>query len=139
VDIATVIRKRLEELGIEQRDLAAAAEVTESYISQLLAGKKMPPAPDRTDLYEKIARLLQLPSQELAKLADTQRREEQKRKVLDPPRPLFQSSASSFSGNVSPPRGNRLPTSSSGSLSANSNASSPKSFSMSRNEWPGKN
>jgi transcriptional regulator with XRE-family HTH domain len=89
VDIASVIRKRLEELGIEQRDLAAAAEVTESYISQLLAGKKMPPAPDRTDLYEKIARLLQFPSQELAKLADTQRREEQKRKVLDPPRPLF--------------------------------------------------
>jgi transcriptional regulator with XRE-family HTH domain len=89
VDIASVIRKRLDELGLEQHDLAAAAEVTESYISQLLAGKKMPPAPDRTDLYEKIARLLQRPSQELAQLADTQRREEQKRKVLDPPRPLF--------------------------------------------------
>jgi hypothetical protein len=63
--------------------------VTESYISQLLAGKKMPPASDRTDLYDKIARLLKLPRQELAKLADTQRREERKRQVLDPPRPLF--------------------------------------------------
>src|SRR3954454_10656262 len=89
VDVSLVIKQRLEQLGAEQKDLAAAAEVTESYISQLLAGKKMPPAPDRTDLYEKIARLLQLPSQELAKLADTQRREERKRQVLDPPRPLF--------------------------------------------------
>jgi transcriptional regulator with XRE-family HTH domain len=89
VDIASVIRQRLDELGLEQRDLAVAAAVTESYISQLLAGKKMPPASDRTDLYDKIARLLKLPRQELAKLADTQRREERKRQVLDPPRPLF--------------------------------------------------
>ena len=49
----------------------------------------MPPAPDRTDLYDRFAKLLQLPSKELAKLADTQRHEELKRKVLDPPQPLF--------------------------------------------------
>lgn len=89
MDIASVIQQRLEELGIEQRDLAVAAEVTESYISQLLTQKKMPPAPDRSDIYEKIARVLKLPSQELARLADTQRREERKRKALDPPQPLF--------------------------------------------------
>ena len=89
MDIASVIRQRLEELGIEQRDLAVAAEVTESYVSQLLTQKKLPPAPDRTDLYEKIARVLKLPSQELARLANTQRREEIKRKALDPPQPLF--------------------------------------------------
>jgi transcriptional regulator with XRE-family HTH domain len=90
VDIASVIRHRLDELGIEQRDLAVSAEVTESYISQLLANKKTPPAPDRTDIYDKIAKVLKLSSKELARLADTQRREELKRKVLDPPRPLFQ-------------------------------------------------
>ena len=49
----------------------------------------MPPAPDRTDLYERFGKLLQLSSKELAKLADTQRHEELKRKVLDPPQPLF--------------------------------------------------
>jgi predicted XRE-type DNA-binding protein len=38
-----VIKQRLEELGLEQRELAAAAEVTESYISQLLTRKKLPP------------------------------------------------------------------------------------------------
>lgn len=90
MDIVSVIRHRLDELGIGQRELAVAAEVTESYISQLLAKKKTPPAADRTDIYDKIARALKLPGKDLAKLADTQRREELKRKVLDPPRPLFQ-------------------------------------------------
>jgi transcriptional regulator with XRE-family HTH domain len=90
VDIASVIRRRLNELGIEQRELAVAAEVTESYISQLLAKKKTPPASDRTDIYIKFAKVLKLPSKDLSRLADTQRREEHKRKVLDPPRPLFQ-------------------------------------------------
>lgn len=90
MDIASVIRQRLDELGIGQRELAVAAEVTESYISQLLANKKTPPAPDRTDIYDKIAKALNLSSKELARLADTQRREELRRKVLDPPRPLFQ-------------------------------------------------
>jgi predicted transcriptional regulator len=54
MDVALLIRHRLKELGLEQKDLAAAAEVTESYISQLLARKKAPPAPGRTDIYEKI-------------------------------------------------------------------------------------
>ncbi len=90
MDIASVIRHRLDELDIGQRELAVAAEVTESYISQLLAKKKTPPAPDRTDIYDKIAKVLKLPNKELARLADIQRREELKRKVLDPPRPLFQ-------------------------------------------------
>src|SRR5437868_974476 len=90
MDIASVIRHRLDELGIEQRELAVAAEVTESYISQLLAKKKTPPAPDRTDIYERIATVLKLPGKDLSRLADTQRREELKRKVLDPPQPLFQ-------------------------------------------------
>jgi predicted transcriptional regulator len=43
MDVLLVIRKRLEELGAEQRDLAAAAEVTESYISQLMTRRKPPP------------------------------------------------------------------------------------------------
>ena len=48
MDVGSVIRQRLGELGLEQKDLATAAEVTESYISQLLTRKKAPPAPDRT-------------------------------------------------------------------------------------------
>jgi transcriptional regulator with XRE-family HTH domain len=84
-----VIRHRLKELGLDQRDLAAAAQVTESYISQLLTRKKSPPAPGRTDIYDKIGSFLRLPNGELSRLADLQRREDLKRKVADPPEPLF--------------------------------------------------
>jgi transcriptional regulator with XRE-family HTH domain len=89
VDVCLVIKQRLEELGLEQKDLASAAEVTESYISQLLTRKKLPPAPDRTDIYEKMAKFLKLPADRLSKLADLQRMEELKRNLTDPPAPLF--------------------------------------------------
>jgi transcriptional regulator with XRE-family HTH domain len=89
VDVCLVIKRRLDELGLEQKDLATAAEVTESYISQLLARKKLPPGPDRTDIYEKMAKFLKLPSDRLSKLANHQRREELKRSLGDPPAPLF--------------------------------------------------
>jgi len=90
VDVSLLIRHRLKELGLEQKDLAAAAQVTESYISQLLARKKAPPAPGRTDIYEKIGRALRLPTVELSNLADLQRKEELRKKAAEPPRPLFQ-------------------------------------------------
>src|SRR2546427_1048626 len=89
VDVSLVIKHRLKELSLEQRDLASATEVTESYISQLLTRKKAPPAPDRTDIYEKMEKFLKLPSGELAKLADLERQEHLKKKLGDPPGPLF--------------------------------------------------
>jgi transcriptional regulator with XRE-family HTH domain len=89
VDVCLAIKQRLEKLGLEQRDLAAAAEVTESYISQLLTRKKLPPAPGRTDIYDKMGRFLKLPGGKLAKLAEHQRKEELKRNLGDPPKPLF--------------------------------------------------
>lgn len=84
MDVCSVIRARLRELGLEQKDLAAAAEVTESYISQLLNRKKLPPAPDRTDIYEKMGRFLQLSKGELAKLARAQRLDELRRGYEEP-------------------------------------------------------
>jgi len=90
MDVCLVIREPLARLGLEQKDLAAAAEVTESYISQLLTRKKLPPAPDRTDIYEKMGEFLKLASGRLAKLAELQRRAELKKDFEDPPTPLFQ-------------------------------------------------
>ena len=90
MDVPQVIRRRLEELGLEQKDLATAAQVTESYISQLLARKKSPPVPNRTDIYDKMGTFLRLPVGELSKLADLQRTEDLKKKVADPPKPLFE-------------------------------------------------
>jgi len=89
VDVAFVIRRRLEDFGLEQRDLAQAAQVTESYISQLLTGRRAPPAPNRTDIYDKMDKFLKLPTGELAKLADHQRREHLKKELGDEPAPLF--------------------------------------------------
>lgn len=89
VDVSLLIRQRLSELGLDQKDLAAAAQVTESYISQLLARKKAPPAPARTAIYEKIGQFLKLPGGELSRLADVQRQLELKKKVAEPPPPLF--------------------------------------------------
>ncbi len=83
MEISLVIRRRLKQMGLEQRDLARAAQVTESYISQLLTLKKAPPAPDRTE------KVLKFPRGELARLAGLQRREALKKTLGDAPTPLF--------------------------------------------------
>jgi transcriptional regulator with XRE-family HTH domain len=88
VDVCLVIKRRLDELGLEQKDLAAAAEVTESYVSQLLTRKKLPPASDRTDVYDRMEKFLKLPSGRLSELADEERKQELKRKLGGPPAPL---------------------------------------------------
>jgi transcriptional regulator with XRE-family HTH domain len=89
MDVSFVIRQRLEEFGLEQRELARAAQVTESYISQLLTRKKAPPAPGRTDIYDKMERFLKLPSGELTRLVRLQRKAELKRELGEEPAPLF--------------------------------------------------
>ena len=89
MDVSFAIRQRLDLLGLEQKGLARAARVTESYISQLLTRKKAPPAPERTDIYDRMDRFLKLPLGELAKLADLQRKDELRRELGDEPTPLF--------------------------------------------------
>jgi transcriptional regulator with XRE-family HTH domain len=89
MDVSQLIQQKLTELGLDQRHLADAAQVTESYISQLLSRKKMPPAPERTDIYDKLGRALKLPAGKLAGLADLQRRQELKKKIQSPPVPLL--------------------------------------------------
>ncbi|MGH7509336.1 MAG: helix-turn-helix domain-containing protein [Gemmatimonadales bacterium] len=89
MDVSLVIRQRLDAFGLDQRELARAAQVTESYISQLLTRRKAPPAPNRTDIYDKMDKFLKLPSGELARLADVQRKQELKRELAEEPTPLF--------------------------------------------------
>jgi len=83
MDVALVIRQRLDELGLDQRDLADAADVTESYVSQILTRKKAPPAPDRTDIYDRMDRFLKLPHGELARVAEAHLKEALKRRLGD--------------------------------------------------------
>ena len=74
MDMLFVIKQRMEELGLEQKDLAVGAKVTESYISQLLTQKKAPPAPERTDIYSKMEKSLELPNGRLSRLAELEMR-----------------------------------------------------------------
>jgi len=90
VQLSLIIRQRLKGLGLEQRDLAAAAQVTESYISQLLSGKKAPPAVERTDLYDRMDTFLEFPKGHLSSVVQAQRREELTKKLAEPPTPLLQ-------------------------------------------------
>jgi len=89
VSFALFIRQRLSVLRTEQRDLAAAAQVTDSYVSQLITGKKPPPAPERTDIYDRMEAFLRLPRGKLARLAELERREAVKRILAEPPAPLL--------------------------------------------------
>src|SRR5246127_1585270 len=89
MDVSQLIQQKLNELGLGQRDLADAAEVSESYISQLLSRKKTPPAPERTDIYDKLGRFLKLPAGKLASLAELQRKQALKKKIQSPLAPLF--------------------------------------------------
>ncbi len=89
MDVSQLIQEKLAELGLEQRHLADAANVTESYISQLLTRKKTPPGPERTDIYDKLGRFLKLPAGTLETLADLQRKQEFSKRIQNPPLPLF--------------------------------------------------
>lgn len=89
MDVAELIKTRLDALGHGQREIAAAAEVTESYVSQLLSRKKLPPAPDRTDIYERMEKFLRLSNGELSKLARAQRMEKLRRGYEEVPKPLL--------------------------------------------------
>jgi transcriptional regulator with XRE-family HTH domain len=89
MDMSQLIRQKLNKLGLKQRTLADAADVTASYISQLLSRNKMPPAPERTDIYEKLESVLKLPAGKLAGLADLQRKQALKENIQSPPVPLF--------------------------------------------------
>ena len=89
MDVSLAIKQRLEELRLEQKGLAAKAGVTDSYISQLLSGKKLPPAPDRTDIYAKMEKFLKLPAGKLSELAGHQRKEHLRKNLGDRPAPLF--------------------------------------------------
>ena len=90
MNFSALVRSRLATLGYGQKDLARAAQVTDSYVSQLLTRKKAPPARNRTDIYARMEVFLKLKPGELGRLAESERAEQIKRKLGQAPEPLFQ-------------------------------------------------
>ena len=88
MDLPLLIKHRLKELRRGQKELAAAAQVTESYISQLLKGRRS--AGVREDGHLRQDRAVpQAAPDTLAQMADVQRTDALKKKLADPPTPLF--------------------------------------------------
>lgn len=67
------MRRRLNELQRTPGELADALEVPESYITDLLAGRRRPPAPGSTDVYDRMTRFLRLRRNELSTTARAER------------------------------------------------------------------
>ena len=90
MSFSALVKSRLVKLGYGQKDLARAAQVTDSYISQLLGDRKAPPGRERTDIYAKMEAFLQIAPGELGRLAEIERAEELKRRLGRTPEPMFQ-------------------------------------------------
>lgn len=87
VKVARLIRRRLKELGRTPSELAQAARVPDIYIKDLLAGRRLPPAPGQTDLYDRMTRFLKLHRSDLPGCARAEREptvDARRGKALDP-------------------------------------------------------
>ncbi len=73
VKVGELLRQRLKELKRTTEELATAAQVPPVYIEDLIAGRRRPPLPGRTDVYQRMTSFLQLGRNDLAMCADAER------------------------------------------------------------------
>lgn len=73
VKVGELLKDRLEETERTVDALAEVAEVPVEYMTQLMNGKRRPPLPSRTDIYEKVTRFLGLGRNDLAMCATAER------------------------------------------------------------------
>lgn len=64
--VSELISRRLKELQRTPGELAEAVQVPESYITDLLAGRRRLPVLGRTDVYDRMTKFLRLPRNELS-------------------------------------------------------------------------
>jgi hypothetical protein len=73
VKVGQLLRRRLRELKRTPRELAEAVNVSEDYMADLVAGRRRPPAPGRTDLYAPMTKFLRLHRNDLPTCARAER------------------------------------------------------------------
>src|SRR5205814_8538737 len=73
VKVSLLLRRRLRELKRTPRELAEAVKVSEDYMAELVAGRRRPPAPSRSDLYTPMTKFLRLHRNDLPTRARAER------------------------------------------------------------------
>ena len=71
--VRKLLAERLKETDRSADDLAEAVEVPAHYVTDLISGRRRPPLPARTDLYERMTRFLRLGRTDLADCAKAER------------------------------------------------------------------
>ena len=73
VKVGDLVRRRLRELGRTQGELAAALDLPEVYVADLVAGRRRPPALAQGDFYDGMTRFLRLHRNDLLLCARAER------------------------------------------------------------------
>ncbi len=73
IEVRSLLAKRLKELEHTTQALAEAAEVPIEYIDDLMSGKRPPPLPGRSDLYDRMASFLKVALSDLELCATFER------------------------------------------------------------------
>lgn len=73
VKVSLLLRRRLRELKRTPRELAEAVRVSETYMADIVAGRRRPPAPSRSDLYTPMTKFLRLHRNDLPTCARAER------------------------------------------------------------------
>jgi hypothetical protein len=71
--VGKLLRRRLRETERSVEELAEAVQLPKEYIDDLIAGRRRPPLPGRTDLYERMTSFLRLSRNDLALCAEAER------------------------------------------------------------------
>jgi hypothetical protein len=71
--VRVLLRQRLKEINRSAEELAEAAQVPSQYVEDLIGGRRRPPLPGRTDIYERMTTFLKLGRNELAHCARVER------------------------------------------------------------------
>jgi hypothetical protein len=82
VKVGQLVRRRLKELKRTPRELAEVLQVTERYIADLVAGRRQPPPPTRTEVYAKMTRFLRLHRNDLPICAQAEHERASRRRRL---------------------------------------------------------
>ncbi len=86
VKVGQLVRRRLKELKRTPQELADVLQVSERYIVDLVAGRRQPPPPGRSEVYAKMTRFLRLHRNDLPTCAQAERDGTTRHRHLPDPR-----------------------------------------------------